>query len=106
MPRTDMKSAPRPRDARAPDGTETTLPSTVSLLARAPAQSSVLPYLHQHAVARSGGTCSVLFRHNPRTGALHATSGYGLEALRTDPWVSEPAEAALVTTAFESAAPL
>ena len=44
--------------------------------------------------------CSLLFEHNPRSGALHPTSGYGLDELRVDPWVPEPGEASLVTQTF------
>ena len=67
--------------------------------------NDLLPHLHQHALDATGGSCSLLFQHNPRTGGLQATSGFGLEALRTDPWRPGPDEAALVTEAFARRAP-
>ena len=101
-----MKTAPRPRQPRAADGSDTPLPSLLSLLAQASGPSGIIPYLHQHALVRTDGSCSVLFRHNPRTGALQATSAYGLESLKTDPWVPESEEAAFVTAAFKERGPL
>ena len=38
------------------------------------------------ALDATGGSCSVLFQHNPRNGSLQATSGVGLDALPSDPW--------------------
>jgi signal transduction histidine kinase len=73
----------------------------VSLLAHGARQSDLLPHLHQHAIDRAGGHCSLLFQHNPRNGALHATSGFGLDALRTDPWRPGPEELRIVTRAFD-----
>src|SRR3954469_579182 len=106
MPRNETKTARRARPERSASGVSTALPSLVSLLARAARPSDLLPHLHQHAIDRTGGACSMLFRHNPRTGALQATSGYGLEVLRTDPWLPEPDEALLVNAAFEARHPL
>ena len=57
----------------------------VSLLARTPRLIDLLPHLHQHALDVTGGDCSLLFEHNPRNGRLHATSGFGLEELRSEP---------------------
>lgn len=67
--------------------------------------ADLLPHLHQFAVEASGGDCSLLFRFNPRKGSFHATSGFGLETLRTDPWAPEEHEAAVVAGAFERSAP-
>src|SRR2546423_8201445 len=76
-----------------------------SLLAHSFKANDLLPMLHQHAVDATGGGCSLLFQHNPRTGGLQATSGFGLDALRTDPWVPGPEEAAVVADAFSPRAP-
>ena len=67
-----------------------------SLLAHSENANELLPHLHQHALDVTGGICSLLFRHNPRTGDLQATSGFALDSLRTDPWRPGPEEAALV----------
>jgi PAS domain S-box-containing protein len=72
----------------------------VSLLARATSFPDLLPQLHQHAVELTGGSCSLLFELNPRDGVLQATSGFGLDELRTDPWMPAEAEAALISDAF------
>src|SRR5438093_168725 len=53
----------------------------------------------------TGGFCSLLFQHNPRNGRLQATSGFGLEALRTDPWLPGAEEAAIVADSFARRAP-
>ncbi|MBI3490971.1 MAG: PAS domain-containing protein [Acidobacteria bacterium] len=65
----------------------------------------MLPHLHQHALDMTGGVCSLLFQHNPRNGILQATSGFGLDALKTDPWLPAADEAALVAVVFERSAP-
>ena len=78
----------------------TATPSLLALLAGASGLVELLPQLHQHAIDVTGGGCSLLFEHNPRNGSLQATSGYGLEELRTDPWIPCPDEAALVAEAF------
>src|SRR5215831_20930175 len=78
-------------------------PSTlplVSLLAQSTRPTDVLPRLHQHALQVSGGTCSLLFEHNPRNAVLQATSGYEVEELLTDPWTPSEAEGALVAETF------
>src|SRR5579864_2047320 len=90
----------------AADGTGTATRPIVSLLAQAEKATDLLPQLHQHALDTTGGSCAVLFRHNPRNGALQATSAFALEALRTDPWQPEPDEAALVASAFERGEPI
>ena len=71
-----------------------------SLLAHSANANELLPHLHQHALDVTGGICSLLFRHNPRTGDLQATSGFALDALRTDPWIPRRDEATLVAEAF------
>jgi len=76
-----------------------------SLLAHSENANELLPHLHQHALDVTGGVCSLLFRHNPRTGDLQATSGFALDSLRTDPWLPGPEEAALVLEAFTRHAP-
>lgn len=76
-----------------------------SLLAHATRPTDLLPHLHQHAVDVTGGTCSLLFQYNPRNGMLQTTSGFGVDALRTDPWLPGPAEAGLISDAFERRTP-
>src|ERR1700752_4863062 len=73
-------------DAETPAG------SLISLLAGASRLTDLLPYLHQHALDVTGGTCSLLLEFNPRNGVLQATSGFGLDELRTDPWSAGPGE--------------
>ncbi|HZT77792.1 MAG TPA: ATP-binding protein [Vicinamibacterales bacterium] len=77
----------------------------ISWLARATSVTELLPHLHQHALDATGGTRSILFRHNPRNGILQATSGFALDALRTDPWQPGADEAALVARLFERREP-
>jgi PAS domain S-box-containing protein len=62
--------------------------------------------LHQHALDVTGGTCSLLFQHNPRNGVLQATSAFALDVLRTDPWMPGPPEASVVASAFERRMPI
>ena len=69
---------------------ETPAGSLISLLAGASRLTDLLPYLHQHALDVTGGTCSLLLEFNPRNGVLQATSGFGLDELRTDPWSAGP----------------
>jgi PAS domain S-box-containing protein len=75
-------------------------PPLLGLLAGRSGLVDLLPHLHQHAIDVTGGTCTLLFEHNPRNGSLHATSGYGLDELRTDPWIPGPDEAAIVSRTF------
>ena len=77
----------------------------ISWLARTATVTELLPHLHQHAIDATGGLRSILFRHNPRNGALQATSGFALDALRTDPWQPGQDEAVLVARLFERAEP-
>jgi signal transduction histidine kinase len=74
--------------------------SLLGLLAQTPRLIDVLPHLHQHALDATGGVCSLLFEYNPRNGAMQATSGFGLDELRTDPWTAGPHETDLVNRAF------
>ncbi|MBI3400267.1 MAG: PAS domain-containing protein [Acidobacteria bacterium] len=67
--------------------------------------NDLLPHLHQHALDMTGGSCSLLFQHNPRNGILQATSGFGLDTLRTDPWQPAKSEAAVVAGVFERPGP-
>jgi two-component system NtrC family sensor kinase len=78
----------------------------MSLLAAGSGAIDLLPHLHRHALDATGGGCSLLFEHNPRSGALHATSGYGLDELRTNPWSPGPDEAALLAQAFTRREPM
>jgi PAS domain S-box-containing protein len=83
-----------------PTGTETVAPSLTSLLAGGSRPIDVLPHLHRHAIEATGGCCSLLFEHNPRSGSMQATSAYALDELRVDPWLPGPDEAAVVAQAF------
>ena len=91
--------------AKAP-GSGAAPPSVVSLLAHAERLTDALPLLHQHALDITGGSCSLLFENNPRNAVLQATSGFGLDELRTDPWLPAEPENALVADAFGRRAPL
>src|ERR1700751_6083502 len=76
-----------------------------SLLAHSVKSNDLLPHLHQFALDATGGVCALLFQHNPRNGGLQATSGFRLDALRTDPWLPGDEESAVVAEAFSRAAP-
>src|SRR4051794_39756002 len=89
---------------RRPAGSTASRP-LASLLAHSTTSNELLPHLHQHALDMTGGSCSLLFQHNPRTGGLQATSGFGLEALKSDPWTPGTDEAALVADAFARRTP-
>ncbi len=78
----------------------------LSWLARAATVTELLPHLHQHAIDTTGGTRSILFRHNPRNGVLQATSGFALDALRTDPWQPGREEADMVARVFDRGEPV
>jgi PAS domain S-box-containing protein len=77
----------------------------ISWLAHAATVTELLPHLHQYAVDATGGTRSILFRHNPRNGVLQATSGFALDALRTEPWAPGAEESSLVARLFERREP-
>jgi PAS domain S-box-containing protein len=85
---------------------DTAAPSLMSLLAGDTRAADLLPHLHRHALDTTGGQCSLLFEHNPRSGAFHATSGYGLDELRVEPWTPSSGEAALLTQAFARREPV
>jgi len=55
--------------------TGTATPSLMSLFAAGSRAIDLLPHLHRYALETTGGGCSVLFEYNPRSGALHVTSG-------------------------------
>jgi two-component system, NtrC family, sensor kinase len=101
-----MSQDSRPSRLTGPSGltsasaTGTASPSLMSLFAAGSRAIDLLPHMHRYAIEATGGGCSLLFEHNPRSGALHPTSGYGLDELRVDPWSPDPQEAALVTEAF------
>src|SRR5262245_2831290 len=76
--------------------------SLVSLLAHASRSNDLLPALHEHALEVTGGSCVILFQHNPRNGMLHATSGYRVEALRAEAWTPHEGETALVESTFDT----
>jgi PAS domain S-box-containing protein len=102
------RRSPRPAGGVPPVGTSAgTAPRPiVSLLAQATRLTDVLPHLHQQAVDATHGVCSLLLEHNPRSGMLSATSGYGLESLSSEPLVAELAERALVGQAFDTRTPV
>src|SRR3954464_6167765 len=93
------------RETRNRPASGTAFRPLASLLAHSTTPNELLPHLHQHALDLTGGSCSLLFQQNPRTGGLQATSGFGLEALRADPWLPGPIEEALVTEAFDRRTP-
>jgi PAS domain S-box-containing protein len=84
----------------------TTSPPLISLLAAGSRTIDLLPHLHRYAIETTGGGCSLLFEHNPRSGALHPTSGYGLDELRVDPWTADESEAKLIEQAFKRRGPM
>src|SRR5438552_1047652 len=106
MPRdTRTRRFTHPASGPAPTASSTIQRPLASLLAHSATSNDLLPHLHQHALDVSGGSCSLLFQHNPRSGGLQATSGFALDVLRTDPWVPGPDEAALVADAFARGVP-
>src|SRR5205809_7430599 len=80
--------------------TGTATPSLMSLFAAGSRAIDLLPHLHRYALESTGGRCSVLFEYNPRSGALHVTSGYGLDELQVEPWVPGPADTELLSRTF------
>jgi two-component system, NtrC family, sensor kinase len=87
-------------------GDDTRSPSLISLIAHGTRLIQVLPHLHERAVRVTGGTCSVLFEHNPQDGALQATSGSGLETLPTERWLPGATTAPLLSSTFGRRAPI
>jgi signal transduction histidine kinase len=99
--RTRRLTPPSPGRAAGPRAGVADVPSSiVALLALTPRLVDVLPQLHQHAIDRARGACSLLFEYNPRTGVMQATSAFGLDELRTDPWSAGPKESDLVNGVF------
>jgi PAS domain S-box-containing protein len=90
---------------KGPQATGTAAQPLISLVKQSTSLTELLPHLHQRALSVSNGTCALLFVHNARTGAMHATSGYGLEAIPTDPWIPAPPETVLLKDAFSRSAP-
>jgi signal transduction histidine kinase len=93
---------------RVPDtasGTPAATPPLVTLLARTERLIDLLPQLHQHALDATGGDCSLLFEFNPDNSLMQATSGFGLDELKTDPWLPGGEEHILVESAFGRNAP-
>src|SRR5438552_8977295 len=86
--------------------TGTATPSLMSLFAGGSRAIDLLPHLHRHALEATGGGCSLLFEYNPRSAALHPTSGYGLDELRVDFWMPVPEENRLLTEAFGRGEPV
>ncbi|HEX3646707.1 MAG TPA: ATP-binding protein [Vicinamibacterales bacterium] len=94
-----------PRETRNRPANSTAPRPLTSLLAQSTTANELLPHLHQYALDVTGGSCSLLFQHNPRTGALQATSGFGLDALKTDPWLPGTDEATVIADAFNRRLP-
>jgi len=110
MPREPRNSRLTPlhggRDAEG--GAAEAAAPVLSLLARTERIIDVLPQLHQFATEATGGTCSLLFEHNPRNGALQATSGFGVDELPTDPLAADTLddqEGTLIHDTFARATP-
>jgi PAS domain S-box-containing protein len=99
-PRTRRLTHAPAGDGGRHDPADPAAPPLVSLLARTASLTDVLPHLHEQALELTGADCSLLFEHNPRNAVLQATSAFGLEELRTDPWTPELGEAATVSDAF------
>jgi signal transduction histidine kinase len=105
MSRNSPTRSRRPSDAGGATPASAPERPLLSVLAQTTRPTDILPALHQHALAVTGGACSLLFQHNPRNGLLHATSGFHLDALRTDAWMPAPDESAVVANAFDRVAP-
>ena len=105
MPRHSPTRSRRPPDPGGETGASTPERPLLSVLAQTTQPTHILAALHQHALAVTGGACSLLFQHNPRNGLLHATSGFHVDALRTDAWMPAPDESALVAGAFDHGVP-
>jgi PAS domain S-box-containing protein len=83
----------------------TAAPGLLKLIARSTSLVELLPQLHQHALDAAHGRCSLLFEHNVHSGALHATSAYGLDALPTEPWFPTEADAQILSKTFSGSTP-
>jgi PAS domain S-box-containing protein len=80
--------------------------SLTRLLARADRVADLLPRLHDHLVEASGGRSSVLLQPEPRSGHLLATSGWQLDDLPVDGWLTTPVEQHAAAQARESGQPV
>src|SRR5262245_22700172 len=80
--------------------------SLLSRLAHTPRLTELLPPLHEYALEATGGSCSVLFELNPGDGAWHATSGFGLDELGSEPWTPEDAQRRLLDDIFRRHGPM
>ena len=106
MPRDSRSRRPTRPGSGAPSAVTSTAPvSEISLLARGGRLIDILPQLHQQATDSTGGVCSLLFEHNPRHGMLEASSGFGLDVLRTDALDVAGPEAALIDRTFAHGEP-
>src|SRR6188474_1324985 len=83
-----------PPEGRTRAASTTARPALISLLAHTRRLVDLLPPLHQYALDVTRGSRSLLFEHNPRNGAMQATSGFGVDTLPTEPWTPAPDEAA------------
>jgi len=63
-------------------------PPLLQTLARTDRLGELLPILHQHAVDAVKGVASILFQFDPTGEWLQATSGYGVERLPPQTWLS------------------
>src|SRR5215203_6042018 len=86
--------------------TSAPLTSLATRLAHARTLHDVLTHLHHQALEVTGGSCALLFERNPRTGALHATSGYAVTSLDAEPWVLTEADATIVDDLFAQGGPM
>jgi PAS domain S-box-containing protein len=82
-----------------------TSPSLISLVAHTTRLGDLLPHLHQYALDVTGGARSLLFEYNPRNGLMQATSGFGLDALPSEPWAPTTGESSIAADAFKRPAP-
>src|SRR5580765_840447 len=94
-PRKPAHSAGERRNAGA-----TAAPALLKLIAHSTSLAELLPQLHQHALDAAHGRCSLLFEHDVHSGALHATSAYGLDALPAEPWLPTEADAQILSNTF------
>jgi signal transduction histidine kinase len=78
----------------------------LDLLARPGGSADLLPRLHEHLVGVAGGISSILFEAGPGTRRLHATSGFGVDALPLEPWRPAPAAETAIRRAHEQGAPV
>src|SRR5581483_4260061 len=77
-------------------GTHSVSSSLVSLLAHTPRLIDLLPHLHELAIDATGGATTLLFEGSAGSGALRATSGFGLDMLPIGPWALGARESRLV----------